>query len=261
MKKMIKECTIEIYVRKGNVLAENSSYNQPYNAFCGTKNEVMCNLRKFLINNLDFTGKLLTDTLTLVNSSSKAYKSVGEGVYETVVHTFNPATETLYTFKIKYDVKKLDSMPHEYMENKRGENLREKRLIQLYGGGLFGRYRLALENVNAAKLLELLYPKIEEKFKEESAIKFFGDNKFRVDYPKFFEFNPNDDLCIKVYLNESCFHSVTVNITYKGSSVYLLDKCPDKITKKKLDEITKLAEQFDEIREIIRQEYPVYNVF
>ena len=73
---MIKECTINLYVRKGNVLAENSSYNQPYNAFCGNKNEVMCNLRKFLINNFDFMGKLLTDTLNLVNSSSKTYKNV-----------------------------------------------------------------------------------------------------------------------------------------------------------------------------------------
>lgn len=261
MKKMIKECTINLYVRKTNVLAEDSSYTQPYNVFHGDKNEVMRYLRKLLIKNLEFSKNVLTDTLNLINDSSKVYKSVGEGTYETVVHTFNPVTETLYTFKIKYDVKKLDSMPHEYKENKRGENLREKRLIQLYGGGLFGRYRLALENVNTTKLLELLYPKIEEKFKEESAIKFFGDNKFRIDYPKFFEFEPNDDLYIKVYLNESCFHSVTVNITYKGSSVYLLDKCPDKITKKKLDEILKLAEQFDEICEIIRQAYPVYNIF
>ena len=95
MKKMIKDCTINLYVRKTNVLTEGSSYNQPYNAFHGDKNEVMRYLRKYLIKNLDFTDKLLIDTLNAVNKSSKAYKSVGEGVYETDVHTFNPETETL----------------------------------------------------------------------------------------------------------------------------------------------------------------------
>lgn len=41
MKKMIKECTINLYVRKTNVLAEDSSYTQPYNVFYGDKNEIM----------------------------------------------------------------------------------------------------------------------------------------------------------------------------------------------------------------------------
>lgn len=41
MKKMIKECTISLYVRKTNVLAEDSPYTHPYNAFHGDKNEVM----------------------------------------------------------------------------------------------------------------------------------------------------------------------------------------------------------------------------
>lgn len=142
-------------------------------------------LRKYLIKNLDFTDKLLIDTLNAVNKSSKAYKSVGEGVYETDVHTFNPETETLYTFKIKYVVKKLPNTPHEYKVNDKGENLREKRMIQLYGGGLYGRYRLALESVNTGKLLELLSPMIEARFKEESSIKLLGNDKFRIDYPRF----------------------------------------------------------------------------
>lgn len=256
MKKMIKECTINLYVRKTNVLAEDSSYNHPYNAFHGDKNEVMRYLRKYLIKNLDFTDKLLTDTLNAINKSSKVYKSVGEGVYETDVHTFNPITETLYTFKIKYVVKKLPNMPHEYKVNDRGENLREKRMIQLYGGGLFGRYRLALESVNTGKLLELLSPMIEARFKEESSIKLLGNDKFRIDYPRYFEFKPNDDLCIKISLGSYDFRTVTVYIVYKNNNVYLLDKCPDKVTKKKLDEVLKLAEQFDEICEIVKKAYP-----
>ena len=253
---MIKECTINLYVRKTNVLSEDSSYNHPYNAFHGDKNEVMRYLRKCLIKNLDFTDKLLTDTLNAINKSSKVYKSVGEGVYETDVHTFNPVTETLYTFKIKYVVKRLPNEPHEYKVNDKGENLREKRMIQLYGGGLFGRYRLALESVNTGKLLELLSPMIEARFKDEASIKLLGNDKFRIEYPRYFEFKPNDDLSIKIHLSSYDFHNVHVDIAYKGNNVYLLDNCPDKVTKKKLDEVLKLAEQFDEICEIVKKAYP-----
>ena len=256
MKKMIKDCTINLYVRKTNVLAEDSSYNQPYNAFHGDKNEVMRYLRKFLIKNLEFSKNVLTDTLNLINDSSKVYKSVGEGTYETVVHTFNPVTETLYTFKIKYVVKKLPNTPHEYKINDKGENLREKRLIQLYGGGLFGRYRLALESVNTSKLLELLSPTLKVQFRNETSIEFLGNDKFRIDYPRYFEFKPNEDLCIKVSLGGYDFRTVTVYIVYKNNNVYLLDKCPNKVTKNKLDEVLKLAEQFDEICEIVKKAYP-----
>jgi hypothetical protein len=256
MKKMIKECTINLYVRKTNVLAEDSSYNHPYNAFHGDKNEVMRYLRKFLIKNLEFSKNVLTDTLNMINDSSNVYRSVGEGTYETVVHTFNPETETLYTFKIKYVVKKLPNTPHEYKVNDKGENLREKRLIQLYGGGLFGRYQLALESVNTGKLLELLSPMIQARFKEESSIKLLGNDKFRIDYPRYFEFKPNDDLSIKISLSSYDFRTVSVYIVYKNNNVYLLDKCPDKVTKKKLDEVLKLAEQFDEICEIVKKAYP-----
>lgn len=256
MKKMIKDCTINLYVRKTNILAEDSAYNQPYNAFHGDKNEVMRYLRKFLIKNLEFSKNVLTDTLNLINDSSKVYKSVGEGTYETVVHTFNPVTETLYTFKIKYVVKKLPNTPHEYKVNDKGENLREKRMVQLYGGGLYGRYRLALESVNTGKLLELLSPMIEARFKEESAIKFLGNDKFRIEYPRYFEFKPNDALCIKISLSSYDFNTVTMYIVYKNNNVYLLDKYSNKVTKEKLNEVLKLAEQFDEICEILKRAYP-----
>lgn len=258
MKKMIKECTINLYVRKTNVLTEDSSYNQPYNAFHGGKNDVMRYLRKYLIKNLDFTDKLLTDTLNAINKSSKVYKSVGEGVYETDVHTFNPITETLYTFKIKYVVKRLPNTPHEYKENKNGENLREKRLIQLYGGGLYGRYRLALESVNTGKLLDLLSPTLKVQFRNETSIEFLGNDKFRINYPRYFEFKPNDDLSIKIHLSSYDFNTVTVYIVYKGNNVYLLDKYSNKVTKERLNEVLKLAEQFDEICEIVKKAYPEY---
>lgn len=258
MKKMIKDCTINLYVRKTNVLVEDSFYNHPYNVFHGDKNDVLRYLRKFLIKNLGFTDKLLINTLYVVNDTTKVYKSAGEGVYEATVHALDSVTETLYTFKIKYDVKRLPNTPHEYKINDKGENLREKRLIQLYGGGLYGRYKLALESVNTGKLLELLSPMIQARFKEESSIKLLGNDKFRIDYPRYFEFKPNDDLSIKISLSSYDFRTVTVYIVYKNNNVYLLDKCSDKVTKKKLDEVLKLAEQFDEICEVVKKSYPEY---
>lgn len=131
-------------------------------------------------------------------------------------------------------------------------------MIQLYGGGLFGRYRLALESVNTKKLLDLLSPTLEVQFRNETSIEFLGNDKFRINYPRYFEFKPNDDLSIEIRLSSYDFHNVHVDIAYKGNNVYLLDKCPNKITKRKLDEVLKLAEQFDEICEIVKNEYPEY---
>ena len=83
-------------------------------------------------------------------------------------------------------------------------------------------------------------------------------DRFRINYPRYFEFKPNDDLSIKIHLSSYDFHNVHVDIAYKGNNVYLLDKCSDKVTKKKLDEVLKLAEQFDEICEIVKKAYPEY---
>ena len=256
MKKMIKECTINLYVRKTNVLTEDSLYTQPYNVFHGDKNEVMRYLRKFLIKNLEFSKNVLTDTLNLINDSSKVYKSVGEGTYETVVHTFNPVTETLYTFKIKYVVKKLPNMPHKYKENKNGENLREKRMVQLYGGGLYGRYRLALESVNTGKLLELLAPMIKEEFRCGTSIEFSSNNHVEIGYPRKFEFKPNDDLSITIHLNEYRGYTASVDIIYKGRTVWLLSKYPNEtITEEKINEALSIADKFDEICGIVKKAY------
>lgn len=105
----------------------------------------MSYLRKCLIKDHAFTGKLLTDTLNAINKTSNIYKGCGGGVCETMVHAFNPKTGTLYTFKIKYFLERLSNLPERHKINNRGENLREKRLIQLHGGGNLGRYRLAIK--------------------------------------------------------------------------------------------------------------------
>lgn len=51
---------------------------------------------------------------------------------------------------------------------------------------------------------------------------------------------------------------LSVDISYKGNRVYLLDKCPRTVTKKNIEEVLKLAEQFDEICEIVKKAPPEY---
>ena len=103
MKKMVKKCIIKLYLQRASVVTENSFYRESDKDFHGDKNDVMSYLRKYLIKNNDFTGRLLTNTLNELNKTSNAYKGCGEGTYETIVHAFNPRTEILYTFKVKYD--------------------------------------------------------------------------------------------------------------------------------------------------------------
>ena len=255
MKKMVKKCSIKLYTQKTSVLTENSFYRESDTDFHGDKNDVMSYLRKYLVRHLDFTGKLLASTMNELNKTSDAYKGCGEGMYETAVHAFNPETKLLYTFKVKYKVERLSNMPGKYRKNHRGENLYEKRLIQLHGGGRFGRYRLAIENVNTDKLLELLSPIINTQFSNGASIRFSKGNNVEIDYPRRFEFKPNDDLFISVYLNMWCGHSASVDITYKGRRIDLLGKYPDNITEEDIENALKVAKQFDEICEIIKKAY------
>ena len=56
----------------------------------------------------------------------------------------------------------------------------------------------------------------------EHQIKFSRGNDFEIDYPRRFEFKPNDDLFISVTFNTWCRHSASVDITYKGRRIDLL---------------------------------------
>lgn len=254
MKKLSKNCHIDIYTQKTGVLTENNFYHGPSVSIAGDKNGIMSYLRKCLIKDHAFTGKLLTDTLNAINKTSNACKGCGEGVCETIVHAFNPETGTLYTFKIKYFLERLSNLPERHRINNRGENLREKRLIQLHGGGNLGRYRLAIKNANTKKLLELLSPMINVQFGNATSIRFSEDNEFKIDYPGSLEFKPNDDLIIRINLNQY-WSTVSVDIVYKGCPVNLLNNRHKDITDEKIKEALKVADQFDEICAIIKKSY------
>ena len=255
MKKLSKNCNVQLIIRNTNVVADTDHLGKEvYGNFCGTKNTVMSQLKKHLVKYNSFIGKLLTDTLDAINKTSRVYKSVGEGVYETVIHAFNPTTKLLYTFKVKYDVKRISNLPSKYKINDMGENLYEKRLVQLYGGGNLGRYRYALKNAKTEELLELLQPIIMEKFRNGASIRFSEDNRFTIDYPKSFEFKPNDDLTIRVNIN-SYWSTTSVDIVYKGNAVNLLNNRREEITEEKIKEALAVADKFDEICEIVKKAY------
>ena len=253
---MVKKCTIKLYTQKSSVLTENSFYRESDTDFHGDKNDVMSYLRKYLVRHLDFTGKLLTSTMNELNKTSNAYKGCGEGTYETIVHAFNPRTEILYTFKIKYEVKRMHDMPYEYKTNNRGENLYEKRLIQRCGGDRFSRYQSVIQSVNTHALLELLSPMINEQLKDKVSVKFLQNHSVEFSYPEKFKFTPSDNLTITVTLNRWIGRVVSdVDIIYNGYRLTLLDSDSGKITEEKINEALNIAKKFDEICEIIKKAY------
>lgn len=256
MKKLSKRCYIKLFVQNTGIVTETHNYGKQYMEFSGTKNDVMSELRKYLLTYNGFTGRILADTLNAINKTSIVYNSLGEGAYETTVHSFNPIANSLFTFKVKYIVERLSNLPGRYRTNHRGENLYEKRLIQLYGGGRLGRYRLAIENVNTDRLLELLAPMIKEEFRCGTSIEFSSNNHVEISHPRKFEFKPNDDLSITIHLNEYCGYTASVDIIYKGRTVWLLSKYPNEtITEEKINEALSIADKFDEICEIVKKAY------
>ena len=126
----------------------------------------------------------------------------------------------------------------------------------MYGGGRLGRYRLAIENVNTDRLLELLAPMIKEEFRRGTSIEFSSNNHVEISYPRKFEFKPNDDLSITIRLNEYRGYTASVDIIYKGRTVWLLSKYPSEtITEEKINEALSIADKFDEICEIVKKAY------
>lgn len=253
---MVKRCTIKLYLQKVNVVTENSFYRESDKDFHGDKNDVMSYLRKYLIKNNDFTGKRLADTMNELNKTSNAYKGCGEGTYETIVHAFNPRTEILYTFKVKYDVKRMPDMPNDYKTNNRGENLYEKRLIQRCGGDKLSRYKLVMQNVNTHALLELLSPMINEQLKDNVSVRFLENGSIEFSYPEKFRFTPSDNLTITVTFDRWIGKIVSnVDIVYNAYRVTLLDSHNGRITEEKINEALNIAKQFDEICEIVKKAY------
>lgn len=143
----------------------------------------------------------------------------------------------LYEFSIYYDIKRFQNLPYKHSVNTKGENRYEKRLIQQYGGGKLGRYRLALSKVSTKYLAGLLSSVIETEFKAKTLMKIEYASKLCITYPR-----------------ERSYFDYSMNIIYNGEEVNFSLK-EDEITEESIERVLRLADKFDEICEIIKKAY------
>lgn len=169
MKKRVKVCTIEVYSEKTRLVSNISEKKSAEETFVGNKNRVLHDIKNFL-KDANFNGPALSELLNAINRSSEGY--IDKDVYSasSIIKVFNSNTDLMYEFHISYNLNRLPNRPYRDSMNRKGENRYEKRLIQQYGGGRVGRYKLALSKVSTDKLIDLLSPVIVEEFKSKMNI-------------------------------------------------------------------------------------------
>lgn len=182
MKKRVKLCTIYVYSER-TTLVSNISKKKRAGTFCGNKNMVLYDIKKFL-KDAKFYGSALSELLNAINHSSREYVDKDIRSVETTIQAFNPITGLLYEFSIYYDIKRFQNLPYKHSVNTKGENRYEKRLIQQYGGGKLGRYRLALSQVSTDKLIDLLSGVIEIEFKSKTSVNITNSSGLLIIYPR-----------------------------------------------------------------------------
>lgn len=256
MKKRVKTCKIEVYSERTNLVSNISGKKKPEETFVGNKNGVLHDVKNFL-KDANFYGSALSELLNAINRSSEGY--IDKNVYNasSIIKVFNPDTGMLYEFDISYDVRDVSRLPYRYSMNRKGENRYEKRLIQQYGGGRVGRYKLALSKVSTDKLIDLLSPIIIEEFKSKMNIGVVRTSGLSVTFPLKIVLTPAENLTIKLSLEQRTkdFFRHYVYISYNGEDVNFSLKEEDEITEKSIENVLRLTEKFDEICEIIKKAY------
>lgn len=254
MKKRVKLCTIYVY-RERTTLVSNISKKKRAGTFCGNKNMVLHDIKKFL-KDAKFCGSALSELLNTINHSSKEYVDKDIRSVETTIQAFNPITGLLYEFSIYYDIQKLQNLPYKHSVNTKGENRYEKRLIQQYGGGRIGRYKLALSKISTKHLAGLLSSVIETEFKAKTLMKIEYASKLCITYPREIVLTPTDNVTIKIEFEQymRSYFDYSMNIIYNGEEINFSLKEGD-ITEESIEKALKLADKFDEVCEIIKKAY------
>ena len=163
----------------------------------------------------------------------------------------------MYEFHISYNLNRLPNRPYRYSMNRKGENRYGKRLIQQYGGGRVGRYKLALSKVSTDKLIDLLSPVIVEEFKSKMNIDVVRTSGLSITFPWKIVLTPTENLTITldfVQTGKDWFRRY-VRITYNGEDVNFSLKEEDEITEKSIENVLRLTEKFDEVCEIVKKAY------
>lgn len=256
MKKRVKTCKIEVYSERTNLVSDISKKKKPEEVFVGNKNNVLHDIKKFL-KNASFHGPALSELLNAINRSSEEY--IDKNVYSasSIIKVFNPDTGLLYEFDISYNIEDISRLPYRYSMNQKGENRYEKRLIQQYGSGRIGRYKLARSKVSTGKLISLLSSVIETEFKSKTHIDVVTTSGLSITYPDEIVLTPAENLVIKLSLSQSTrdFFRRYVYITYNGETVNFSLKEEDEITEESIEKALRLADKFDEICEIVKKAY------
>ena len=256
MKKRVKVCTIEVYSEKTRLVSNISEKKSAEETFVGNKNRVLHDIKNFL-KDANFNGPALSEVLNAINRSSEGY--IDKDVYSTssIIKVFNSNTDLMYEFHISYNLNRLPNRPYRYSMNRKGENRYEKRLIQQYGGGRVGRYKLALSKVSTDKLIDLLSPVIVEEFKSKMNIDVVRTSGLSITFPWKIVLTPAENLVIKLSLDQRTkdFFRRYVCITYNGETVGFSLKEESEITEESIEKALKLADKFDEICEIIKEAY------
>ena len=256
MKKRVKVCTIEVYSEKTRLVSNISKKKKPEETFVGNKNRVLHDIKKFL-KDANFHGSALSELLNAINHSSEEYIDKNINSAATTIQVFNQITGLLYEFDISYNIEDLSSLPYRYSMNRKGENRYEKRLIQQYGGGRVGRYKLARSKVSTGKLISLLSSIIETEFKSKTHIDVVTTSGLSITYPDEIVLIPAENLIIKLSLSQSTrdFFRRYVYITYNGETVDFSLKEEDEITEESIERVLRLTDKFDEVCEIVKKAY------
>lgn len=256
MKKRVKVCTIEVYSEKTRLVSNISEKKSAEETFVGNKNRVLHDVKNFL-KDASFYGSALSELMNAINRSSEEY--IDKNVYSasSIIKVFNPDTGLLYEFDISYDIEDMSRLPYRYSINRKGENRYEKRLIQQYGGGRVGRYKLARSKVSTDKLISLLSSIIETEFKSKTHINVVTTSGLSITYPDKIVLIPAENLIIKLSLSQSTrdFFRRYVYITYNGETVDFSLKEEDEITEESIERVLRLADKFDEVCEIVKKAY------
>ena len=245
-----------MYSERTNLVSNISEKKKPEEVFVGNKNRVLHDIKKFLKDAI-FYGSALSELLNAINRSSEGY--IDKNVYSasSIIKVFNPDTGLLYEFDISYNIEDISHLPYRYSVNRKGENRYEKRLIQQYGGGRVGRYKLARSKVSTGKLISLLSSVIETEFKSKTHIDVVTTSGLSITYPDKIVLTPAENLIIKLSLSQSTrdFFRRYVYITYNGETVDFSLKEEDEVTEKSIENVLRLAEKFDEVCEIVKKAY------
>ena len=245
-----------MYSEKTNLVSNISKKKSAEETFVGNKNKVLHDIKGFL-KDAKFYGSVLSELLNAINHSSEGY--IDKNVYSasSIIKVFNPDTGLLYEFDISYDIEDISHLPYRYSMNQKGENRYEKRLIQQYGGGRIGRYKLARSKVSTGKLISLLSSIIETEFKSKMHIDVVTTSGLSITYPDKIVLTPAENLTIKLSLEQRTKDSFRryVCITYNGETVDFSLKEEDEITEKSIENVLRLTEKFDEVCEIVKKAY------